>query len=229
MSNTINFGIDLGTSNSLSPSSTRARSLSSESSSFRRRCVHRGLSQRPHARGRAGARGHLQRDSRSVVSRFKRKMGTSELQIKTLGASRTPVELSACVLLRGSRPSCTPARKWSRRGHHDSRFLRHLASNAMRGRAAGRLQERRASARTIAANWRMPTRAQRRPTQQPVAGLRPGRRNVRRGAGAHRRSELTVMDHRATTTSAVHGLRRPDGGAAGRAGAEQARPASTSY
>lgn len=101
MSNTINFGIDLGTSNSLlarfdkghvevlkNPSGFK-ESLPSVVG-FRNDRVLIGDS----------ARAYLVRDAKSVVSRFKRKMGTSEsFQIKSLdNASKTPVELSAYVL-----------------------------------------------------------------------------------------------------------------------------------
>jgi molecular chaperone DnaK len=45
------------------------------------------------------ARTYAERDPKSVASRFKRKMGTTEtIKIKSLNASRTPVELSAYVL-----------------------------------------------------------------------------------------------------------------------------------
>jgi molecular chaperone DnaK len=45
------------------------------------------------------ARTYLERDPKNVVSRFKRKMGTTEsFKIESLGQSKTPVELSTCVL-----------------------------------------------------------------------------------------------------------------------------------
>src|SRR5438552_15730681 len=45
------------------------------------------------------ARTYCERDPKSVVSRFKRKMGTTEsFPIKAIGQSKTPVELSAFVL-----------------------------------------------------------------------------------------------------------------------------------
>jgi molecular chaperone DnaK len=45
------------------------------------------------------ARTYAEKDARSVASRFKRKMGTTEtFKIKSLGGSKTPTELSAFVL-----------------------------------------------------------------------------------------------------------------------------------
>ena len=45
------------------------------------------------------AKTYMEKDHESVVSRFKRKMGTTEsFKIKSLGQSTTPIELSAFVL-----------------------------------------------------------------------------------------------------------------------------------
>jgi molecular chaperone DnaK len=100
MANMINYGIDLGTSNSLI-----ARFVKGEVEVFKNP---NGFKETlPSVVGFRNdrvligdqARTYLQRDPKSVVSRFKRKMGTSEtFKIKTLGTSKTPIELSAYVL-----------------------------------------------------------------------------------------------------------------------------------
>jgi molecular chaperone DnaK len=100
MSSTINFGIDLGTSNSLIAKFDKGEVTVFKNPSGFKETLPSIVGYR-NDRTLIGeqARSYLLRDSRSVVSRFKRKMGTSEsFNIKTLGASKTPVELSACVL-----------------------------------------------------------------------------------------------------------------------------------
>lgn len=100
MSNTINFGIDLGTSNSLIAKFDRGDVQVFKNPSGFKETLPSIVGYR-NDRTLIGeqARAYLLRDSRSVVSRFKRKMGTSEsFNIKALDASRTPVELSAVVL-----------------------------------------------------------------------------------------------------------------------------------
>lgn len=100
MSNTINFGIDLGTSNSLIAKFDRGDVTVFKNPSGFKETLPSIVGYR-NDRTLIGeqARAYLLRDSRSVVSRFKRKMGTSEsFNIKALGASKTPVDLSAVVL-----------------------------------------------------------------------------------------------------------------------------------
>lgn len=101
MSNTINFGIDLGTSNSLIAKFDKGQVEVYKNPSGFKESLPSVVGFR-NDRTLIGdpARAYLQRDAKSVVSRFKRKMGTSEsFQIKALGgASKTPVELSAYVL-----------------------------------------------------------------------------------------------------------------------------------
>jgi molecular chaperone DnaK len=100
MSSTINFGIDLGTSNSLIAKFDKGEVTVFKNPSGFKETLPSIVGYR-NDRTLIGeqARSYLLRDSRSVVSRFKRKMGTSEsFNIKALGASKTPVELSACVL-----------------------------------------------------------------------------------------------------------------------------------
>lgn len=101
MENTINFGIDLGTTNSAIGKFIKGqvniytnprdygRSTLPSVVAFRKDKVIVG----------SKAKERLERDTKNVVSVFKRKMGTSEsYPIKTLNQSKTPVELSAYVL-----------------------------------------------------------------------------------------------------------------------------------
>jgi len=56
------------------------------------------------------ARAYAEKDAKSVASRFKRKMGTTEsFRIQALGQSKTPIELSAFVL-KELQPRITGAR-----------------------------------------------------------------------------------------------------------------------
>lgn len=100
MSNMINFGIDLGTTNSLIAKFEKGsievyknpkgfkESLPSVVG-FRNNRILIGDS----------AKNYVDRDSKSVASKFKRKMGTSEtIKIRSGGFSKTPVELSAFIL-----------------------------------------------------------------------------------------------------------------------------------
>lgn len=96
----INFGIDLGTSNSLVAyfdkgvvevfkNPTGFKETLPSIVGFRNDKILIGDQ----------ARTYAERDPKSVVSRFKRKMGTSEtFKIKSLNVSKTPIELSAYVL-----------------------------------------------------------------------------------------------------------------------------------
>lgn len=100
MSNTINFGIDLGTSNSLIAKFDKGEvQVFKNPTGFKETLPSIVGFRNDRTLIGEQARTYLMRDSRSVVSRFKRKMGTSEsFNIKALGASKTPVELSAYVL-----------------------------------------------------------------------------------------------------------------------------------
>jgi molecular chaperone DnaK len=100
MSNMINFGIDLGTSNSLIAKFDKGHvEVFKNPSGFKESLPSIVGFRNDRTLIGDQARAYLQRDAKSVVSRFKRKMGTSEsFQIKSLNASKTPVELSAYVL-----------------------------------------------------------------------------------------------------------------------------------
>ena len=100
MSNTINFGIDLGTSNSLIAKFDKGHvEVFKNPSGFKESLPSIVGFRNDRTLIGEQARAYLQRDAKSVVSRFKRKMGTSEsFQIKSLGTSKTPVELSSYVL-----------------------------------------------------------------------------------------------------------------------------------
>jgi len=98
--NTIDFGIDLGTSNSLIAKFEKGEvQVFKNPTGFKETLPSIVGFRNDRTLIGEQARAYLMRDSRSVVSRFKRKMGTSEsFNIKALGASKTPVELSAYVL-----------------------------------------------------------------------------------------------------------------------------------
>ena len=101
MSNTINFGIDLGTSNSLLAKFDKGHvEVLKNPSGFKESLPSVVGFRNDRVLIGDSARAYLEKDAKSVVSRFKRKMGTSEsFQIKSLdNASKTPVELSAYVL-----------------------------------------------------------------------------------------------------------------------------------
>ena len=100
MSNTINFGIDLGTSNSLIAKFDKGNvEVFKNPNGFKETLPSVVGFRNDRILIGDQARTYLQRDPKSVVSRFKRKIGTSEtFKIKSLGASKSPVELSAYVL-----------------------------------------------------------------------------------------------------------------------------------
>jgi molecular chaperone DnaK len=100
VSNTINFGIDLGTSNSLIAKFDRGDvTVFKNPTGFKETLPSIVGFRNDRTLIGEQARTYLLRDPKSVASRFKRKMGTSEsFNIKALGASKTPVELSAYVL-----------------------------------------------------------------------------------------------------------------------------------
>lgn len=96
----INFGIDLGTTNSLIAkfdkgtvevfkNPTGFKETLPSVVGFRNNRILVGEQ----------ARAFIERDPKNVVSRFKRKMGTTEtFKIKSLNASMSPIDLSAFVL-----------------------------------------------------------------------------------------------------------------------------------
>ena len=101
MDSTINFGIDLGTTNSVI-----ARFVKGEVQVYNNP-MDQGRSSLPSIVGfkkdkiftGAPARTLYEKDTKSVVSAFKRRMGTTEsYKIKATGQSVTPVDLSAIVL-----------------------------------------------------------------------------------------------------------------------------------
>ena len=100
MSNMINFGIDLGTSNSLIAKFDKGHvEVFKNPSGFKESLPSIVGFRNDRTLIGDQARNYLARDAKSVVSRFKRKMGTSEsFQIKSLNTSKTPVELSAYIL-----------------------------------------------------------------------------------------------------------------------------------
>lgn len=100
MSKTINFGIDLGTTNSLIAKFNKGTvEIFKNPVGFKETLPSVvGFRNESILVGDKG-RDFLEKDSKSVVGHFKRKMGTTEsFKIKSLGQSKTPVELSAFVL-----------------------------------------------------------------------------------------------------------------------------------
>jgi molecular chaperone DnaK len=100
MSSTINFGIDLGTSNSLIAKFDKGNvEIFKNPNGFKETLPSVVGFRNDRILIGDQARTYLQRDPKSVTSRFKRKMGTTEtFKIKALDASKSPVELSAYVL-----------------------------------------------------------------------------------------------------------------------------------
>ncbi|MBN3801956.1 Hsp70 family protein [Paraburkholderia sp. Ac-20336] len=100
MSNAINFGIDLGTCNSLIAKFDKGQvEVFKNPSGFKETLPSVVGFRNNRILVGEQAKTYVQRDAKSVASRFKRKMGTTEsLPIKALNASKTPVELSAYVL-----------------------------------------------------------------------------------------------------------------------------------
>lgn len=100
MSTTINFGIDLGTSNSLIAKFDKGNvEVFKNPNGFKETLPSVVGFRNDRILIGDQARTYLQRDPKSVASRFKRKMGTSEtFKIKAISASKSPVELSAYVL-----------------------------------------------------------------------------------------------------------------------------------
>ena len=100
MANMINFGIDLGTSNSLIAKFSKGDvDVFKNPNGFKETLPSVVGFRNDRVLIGDQARTYLSKDPSSVVSRFKRKMGTSEtFKIKALGASKTPVELSSYIL-----------------------------------------------------------------------------------------------------------------------------------
>ena len=112
MASMIKYGIDLGTSNSLIACVDKGLvEVFKDPSGFKETLPSVVGFRNDRILVGDAARMYLQRDSKSVVNHFKRKMGTSEtFRIKSLNASKSPVELSSLVLkelksfVRGSEP-----------------------------------------------------------------------------------------------------------------------------
>jgi molecular chaperone DnaK len=101
MENTINFGIDLGTTNSAIAKFVKGEVIIfSNPQDYGRNTLPSVVSYRKDKiTVGSKAKEYLERDSKSVVGVFKRKMGTSEsFKIKSINESKTPIELSAQVL-----------------------------------------------------------------------------------------------------------------------------------
>ena len=101
MENTINFGIDLGTTNSAIAKFIKGEVIIfSNPQDYGRITLPSVVSYKKNKiTVGSKAKEFLEKDPKSVVGVFKRKMGTSEsFQIKSIGESKTPIELSAQVL-----------------------------------------------------------------------------------------------------------------------------------
>lgn len=100
MNNMINFGIDLGTTNSLIAKFTKGTvEVFKNPNGFKETLPSIVGFRNDRILVGEQARTYMEKDHKSVVSRFKRKMGTTEsFKIKSLGQSKTPIELSAFVL-----------------------------------------------------------------------------------------------------------------------------------
>jgi molecular chaperone DnaK len=100
MNKTVNFGIDLGTTNSLITKFEKGIVEIFKNPNGFKETLPSIVGYRNDATlvGEK-AKTYAERDPKSVISRFKRKMGTSEtMKIASLNSSKTPVELSAEVL-----------------------------------------------------------------------------------------------------------------------------------
>jgi len=101
MENTINFGIDLGTTNSAIAKFVKGEVIMfSNPQDYGRNTLPSVVSYRKDKiTVGSKAKEYLEKDSKSVVGVFKRKMGTAEsFKIKSINESKTPIELSAQVL-----------------------------------------------------------------------------------------------------------------------------------
>lgn len=100
MSNMINFGIDLGTTNSLIAKFTKGTVEVFKNPVGNRELLPSVvLIKKDRIRIGDNAKDFLEKDPRDVFGGFKRKMGTSEtFKVNSIGKSITPIELSAYVL-----------------------------------------------------------------------------------------------------------------------------------
>src|SRR3989454_10234367 len=100
MSNMINFGIDLGTTNSLIAKFSKGNvEVFKNPNGFKETLPSVVGFRNDRIFVGEQARTYAEKDPKSVVSRFKRKMGTTEsFKIKALAQSKTPIEFSAFVL-----------------------------------------------------------------------------------------------------------------------------------
>lgn len=101
MENTINYGIDLGTTNSAIAKFVKGEVvIFSNPQDYGRNTLPSVVSYKKDKITVGNkAKEFLEKDPKSVVGVFKRKMGTSEsFKIKSINASKTPIELSAQVL-----------------------------------------------------------------------------------------------------------------------------------
>jgi molecular chaperone DnaK len=100
MSEMINFGIDLGTTNSLIAKFDKGNvEVFKNPNGFKETLPSIVGFRNDRTIVGEQAKTYAEKDPKSVASRFKRKMGTTEtLKIKALNASKSPVELSALVL-----------------------------------------------------------------------------------------------------------------------------------
>jgi molecular chaperone DnaK len=100
MSKMINYGIDLGTSNSLIARFDKGNvEVFKNPNGFKETLPSVVGFRNDRILIGDQAKAYLVRDPKSVVSRFKRKMGTTEtFKIKSLNTSKSPVELSAYIL-----------------------------------------------------------------------------------------------------------------------------------
>jgi molecular chaperone DnaK len=100
MSKMVNFGIDLGTSNSLIAKFEKGQiEVFKNPNGFKETLPSIVGFRNDRIMVGEQARAYAEKDARSVASRFKRKMGTTEtIKIHSTAGSKTPVELSAFVL-----------------------------------------------------------------------------------------------------------------------------------
>lgn len=101
MENTINFGIDLGTTNSAIAKFVKGEVIVfSNPQDYGRTTLPSVVSfKKDKITVGSKAKEYLEKDPKSVVGVFKRKMGTAEsFKIKSINESKTPIELSAIIL-----------------------------------------------------------------------------------------------------------------------------------
>lgn len=100
MNNMINFGIDLGTTNSLIARFNKGTvEVFKNPNGFKETLASFVGFRNDRILVGEQAKAYAEKDPKSVASRFKRKMGTTEaIKIKALNLSKTPIELSAFVL-----------------------------------------------------------------------------------------------------------------------------------